>query len=154
MSGTFEHIGEMENIINQSRLNQRSLVITLIDLRNAFGSVNHHRHLIQTVLKYHHIPSNISDIIGSLYNSFHISSLTKNSNIKLLGYGHRFKHIIKIWSNGHGLLEDFIQLITLHIFLYDMCSLENFSFSAFSRGIQLERLNTFDGFFGERTFRK
>ena len=68
MSGTFEHISEMENMINQSRLKQRSLVITLIDLRNAFGTVNHH--LIQTVLKYHHIPSNISDIIGSLYTLF------------------------------------------------------------------------------------
>ena len=48
MSGTFEHISEMENMINQSRL-KRSLVITLIDLRNAFGTVN--LHLIQTVLK-------------------------------------------------------------------------------------------------------
>ena len=33
MSGTFEHISEMENMINQSRLKQRSLVITLIDLQ-------------------------------------------------------------------------------------------------------------------------
>ena len=41
MSGTFEHIAEMEHVINQSRLKQRSLVITLIDLRNAFGTVNH-----------------------------------------------------------------------------------------------------------------
>ena len=49
MSRTFEHIGEMENIINQSRLKQRSLVITLIDLRNAFGTINHH--LVQTMLK-------------------------------------------------------------------------------------------------------
>ena len=37
MSGTFEHIAEMDNIINQSRLKQRNLVITLIDLRE------HHR---------------------------------------------------------------------------------------------------------------
>ena len=42
MSGTFEHIAELEHIINHSRLKQRSLVVTLIDLRNAFGTVNHH----------------------------------------------------------------------------------------------------------------
>ena len=76
MSGTFEHIGEMENIINKSRLKQRSVVITLIDLRNAFGSVNHR--LIQTVLKYHHLPQYICDIIGNLYNSFHISVITED----------------------------------------------------------------------------
>ena len=82
MSGTFEHIAEMDNIINQSRLKQRSLVITLIDLRNAFGSVNHN--LIQTVLKYHHIPDNIGNIIGSLYEAFHISILTNDFNTRFI----------------------------------------------------------------------
>jgi len=82
MSGTFEHIAEMENIINQSRLKQRSLVITLIDLRNAFGTVNHH--LIQTVLKYHHIPENIGNIIESLYGAFHISILTNDFNTRFI----------------------------------------------------------------------
>ena len=57
------------------------------------------------------------------------------------------KHIIEIWSNGQGLPEDFIWYITLHIFLYDTGSLGNFSYG--SLGIQLGRLNTFDGFSGE-----
>ena len=82
MSGTFEHIAEMENIINQSRLKQRSLVITLIDLRNAFGTVNHN--LIQSVLKYHHIPDNIAGIIANLYGAFHISILTENFNTRFI----------------------------------------------------------------------
>ena len=82
MSGTFEHIAEMEHVINQSRLKQRSLVITLIDLRNAFGTVNHH--LIQTILKYHHIPDNIGNIIGSLYDSFYISILTNEFNTNFI----------------------------------------------------------------------
>ena len=81
-------------------------------------------------------------------------TLLHNFNIKLLRYGHRLKHIIDIWSNGQGLPEDFSRLITLHIFLYDTGSLENFSFGAFSRGIQLGILNTLEGFSGERTFRK
>ena len=82
MSGTFEHIAEMEHIINESRLKQRSLVITLIDLRNAFGTVNHH--LIQSVLKYHHIPDNIGNIISNLYGSFHISILTDNFSTRFI----------------------------------------------------------------------
>ena len=37
LSGTFEHIASMSHIINQAKLKQRSVTITLIDLRNAFG---------------------------------------------------------------------------------------------------------------------
>ena len=82
LSGTFEHIAEMDNIINQSRLKQKSLVITLIDLRNAFGTVNHQ--LIQTVLEYHHVPQNIAGLIGILYNSFYISILTEEFNTQFI----------------------------------------------------------------------
>ena len=57
MSGTFEHIAEMSHIINHSRKQQRSVTITLIDPKNAFGEVHHS--LIQSVLRYHHI----SDVI-------------------------------------------------------------------------------------------
>ena len=52
LSGTMEHIAQMANIINKARIKQRSLVITLLDLKNAFGEVHHN--LIQSVLGYHH----------------------------------------------------------------------------------------------------
>ena len=39
--GTFEHIVQMANIINNARIKQRSVVITLLDLKNAFGDVHH-----------------------------------------------------------------------------------------------------------------
>lgn len=71
LSGTFQDIAEMEHLINQSRLKQLSLVIALIDLRKAFGSLNYY--LIQSVLKYQHIPKNIKSIIANIYNAFHIS---------------------------------------------------------------------------------
>ena len=48
-SGTFEHIAEMSPIINHSRKQQRSVTITLIDLKNVFGEVHHS--LIQTALR-------------------------------------------------------------------------------------------------------
>ena len=41
VSGTFEHTAQMAHIINQARTKQRSLVITLLDLKNAFGEVHH-----------------------------------------------------------------------------------------------------------------
>ena len=47
-SGTFEHIAEMSPI-NHSRKQQRSVTITLIDLKNVFGEVHHS--LIQTALR-------------------------------------------------------------------------------------------------------
>ena len=37
LSGTLEHTVQMTNIINNARIKQRSLVITLLDLKNAFG---------------------------------------------------------------------------------------------------------------------
>ena len=46
LSGTFEHTAQMADIINKARTKQRSLVITLLDLKNAFGEVHHN--LIQT----------------------------------------------------------------------------------------------------------
>ena len=41
LSGTLEHTAQMANIINKARIKQRSLVITLLDLKNAFGEVHH-----------------------------------------------------------------------------------------------------------------
>ena len=41
LSGTFEHTAQMADIINKARTKQRSLVITLLDLENAFGEVHH-----------------------------------------------------------------------------------------------------------------
>ena len=41
ISGTLEHTTQMANIINTARSKQRSLIITLLDLKNAFGEVHH-----------------------------------------------------------------------------------------------------------------
>ena len=63
ISGTFEHTAQMANVINTTRIKQRSLVITLLDLKNAFGEVHHS--LIPEVLKYHHVPTYIQLLIIS-----------------------------------------------------------------------------------------
>ena len=64
----------MANIINKARIKHRSLVITLLDLKNAFGEV--HRNLITSVLDYHHIPEHVKLIIKSLYTDFKTSIIT------------------------------------------------------------------------------
>ena len=65
LSGTLEHTAQMAHIINNARLKQRSLIITLLDLKIAFGEVHHN--LISEVLKHHHIPPHIMILIKSLY---------------------------------------------------------------------------------------
>ena len=69
ISGTFEHTAQRANVINTARIKkQRFLVITLLDLKNAFGEVHHG--LIPEVLKYHHVPTHIQLLIRSLYSNF------------------------------------------------------------------------------------
>ena len=64
----------MVNVIDKARITQRSVVVTLLDLKNAFGEVHHN--LIQEVLFYHHIPAKTQALISSLYNGFHTSVIT------------------------------------------------------------------------------
>ena len=85
LAGTLEHTAQMTNIINQARIKQRSVVITLIDLRNAFGEVHHN--LIQSVLDYHHIPKHVSDIIKSLYTDFHTAVITSDFSTPFMHVG-------------------------------------------------------------------
>ena len=79
-SGTFEHTVEMTHIINYSRKQQRSVTITLIDLKNVFGEVYHS--LIQSVLRYHYIPDEINRIVKILYSDFHLSIITNDFHNK------------------------------------------------------------------------
>ena len=85
LSGTLEHTAQMANIINKARIKQRSLVITLLDLKNAFGEVHHN--LIQTVLDYHHIPDHIKLLIKSLYTDFKTSIITPGFRTPFVSVG-------------------------------------------------------------------
>ena len=85
ISGTLEHTAQMANIINKARIKQRSLVITLLDLKNAFGEV--HRNLIQSVLEYHHVPHHIKHVIASLYTDFKTSVITSEFRTPFITVG-------------------------------------------------------------------
>ena len=75
----------MADIINKARTKQRSLVITLLDLKNAFGEVHHN--LIQTALDYHHIPDHIKSLVESLYTDFKTSILANEFRTPFISVG-------------------------------------------------------------------
>ena len=63
-------------IINTARIKQRSVVITLLDLKkSAFGELHHK--LNHEVLQYQHIPGQINNLIRSLYTNVQTSIITE-----------------------------------------------------------------------------
>ena len=75
----------MAHIINTARTKHRSLVITLLDLKNAFGELHHN--LIYEVLRYHHIPDPINKLIKSLYTNFQTSIKTDQFSTPFITVG-------------------------------------------------------------------
>ena len=53
----------------------RRPLVTTIDLKNAFGEVNHK--LLKSVLEYHHLPNEIIKLILEFYHKYTISIGTK-----------------------------------------------------------------------------
>ena len=93
VSGTLEHTAMMGNIINKARIKQRSLVITLLDLKNAFGEVHHN--LTSPILSYHHVIKDLNlflDLKADLCH-FYIMSLKNNLSIILGSKSKSFKNI-------------------------------------------------------------
>ena len=66
ISGTIEHTETLRYMINHARRYQRNLVITLLDLKNAFGELDYNLH-------YHHVPDHILSLIGSFNTNYTIS---------------------------------------------------------------------------------
>ena len=74
ISGRVEDIEALTHMINNARIKQRGCVITLLDLKNASGGVNHN--LLVETLKIHHVLDNIITLITSLYTDYAISIIT------------------------------------------------------------------------------
>ena len=85
VAGTLEHTAHMAHVINTARIKQRSVIITLLDLKNAFGELHHN--LIYEVLQYHHLPREISDLIQSLYTNFQTSIITEQFSTPFIAIG-------------------------------------------------------------------
>ena len=75
----------MSHLINQARAKQRSIIITLLDLKNAFGEVHHN--LITDVLSHHHIPQKIRELIKHLYTNFFTCVSTSEYTTEFIHFG-------------------------------------------------------------------
>ena len=72
----------MANIFNNASIKQKSVLITLLDFKNAFGEV--HYNLISEMLKYHHVPDHIQLRISSLYSNFKTSIISESFQIPFI----------------------------------------------------------------------
>ena len=78
IDGVAEHTQVLSHVIQDAKRHQRSSVIALLDLRNAFGEINHD--LISASLKYHHVPNEIIDIIRDIYTGSKVSVAVNKTN--------------------------------------------------------------------------
>src|SRR6218665_3392541 len=87
VDGVTEHTELLSQIILDAKRKSRGLIVTLLDLKNAFGEV--HYDLIRASLNYHHLPSICTDIFNSIYHGSSIFVAVKNESTSQL-----------LWSNG------------------------------------------------------
>ena len=82
LNGVTEHTELLTHIMKDSKRHNRSLVVTLLDLKNAFGEVHHD--LIRASLKYHHLPEIFVDLFNSIYKDCAISVSANNQWTNLI----------------------------------------------------------------------
>ena len=68
ISGTIEHTELLTHIIKHAKNKQHQTIFTLLDLKNAFGEVDHK--LLLKVLEYRHIPDEIKLLITDYYKNY------------------------------------------------------------------------------------
>ena len=71
VDGLTEHTQLLTHMLKDAKKHQRSIIVTLLDLQNAFGEVSHN--LISSTLDHHHIPSQIRNLIKFIYTDYAIS---------------------------------------------------------------------------------
>ena len=76
--GVTEHTELLTHIMKDAKRNGRSLTVVLLDLRNAFGEIQHD--LIRSALKYHHLPSIFTDLFNEIYNGASITVAANGQN--------------------------------------------------------------------------
>jgi hypothetical protein len=71
IDGVMQHTETLAQLLRDARHSHREIIIVLLDLRNAFGSVHHN--LIRASLQYHHLPNIFLQLFNSIYTNSHIS---------------------------------------------------------------------------------
>ena len=86
---TIEHRELLPHITKHAKYRQHQVIITLLDLKNAFGEVDHK--LLLKVLEYHHIPD-VKLLITDYYESYAITIGTDTYITDPLIVGKRVLH--------------------------------------------------------------
>jgi hypothetical protein len=84
VSGCSEHVELLKATMKDAKKHQRQLVITWIDLKNAFGSVSHN--LIQFALKWYHVPEHFAKQIFKYYETLVAAIETKDWKSESFAY--------------------------------------------------------------------
>ena len=74
--GCLEHSFTMFEALLDAKMEQRQIVISWLDLRNAYGSVKHN--LIQFALNWFHIPKIIQELVFDYYDKICAQVRTSN----------------------------------------------------------------------------
>lgn len=82
--GCIEHSFALVEALRRVRAEQRAIVISWIDLANAYGSVKHN--LIQFALDWYHVPKNIQGLIFDYYEQLCASVTTKEWSTKMFSF--------------------------------------------------------------------
>ena len=80
MPGCLEHAFTLYEFLRDAKREQRQIVVTWIDLANAYGSVRHN--LIQFALNWYHIPIEIQELIFNYYEKLQAKIQTKGCKRK------------------------------------------------------------------------
>ena len=75
ISGCLEHTSILSTLIREARAEKKDLVVTWIDIANAYGSMPHS--LILTALRRTHVPEEICNLVESYYSDVKIRFTTK-----------------------------------------------------------------------------
>ena len=70
ISGCLEHTSVISQMIREAKAGKKDLVVTWLDLANAYGSIPHH--IIMESLKNTHVPEKVQDLIRSYYDEVRI----------------------------------------------------------------------------------
>ena len=85
VAGCIEHTTLQWEMLKHAKAAQRSIVMTWLDLENAYGSLRHM--MVQFALKWYHIPQKISELIFRYYDSIFLRVVTEDWSSDFLHLG-------------------------------------------------------------------
>jgi hypothetical protein len=84
IAGCTEHSYKLSALIQNSTWGSKSIVITWLDLKNAYGSIRHN--MIQYALTYYHVPQVIRQLIYNYYEQLSARVITKDWSTEFFSY--------------------------------------------------------------------